>query len=110
MENKLDLILQKLDVLEAGQKKLDAGLKALETGQTTLDAGLKEIYQIVRALWDRQEETDAKLDSISMDVHKLHGEVTSLKEGQDRQDKILQSLAMRSLEQETELRELKRVK
>ncbi|WP_260842602.1 hypothetical protein [Siminovitchia fortis] len=44
-----------------------------------------------------------------MDVHKVHGEIASLKHGQERQDKILESLAMRSLEQETELRDLKRI-
>ncbi len=37
-------------------------------------------------------------------------EMTALKQGQERHEKILESLAMRSLEQETELRELKRIK
>lgn len=96
MDQKLDLILEKLELLESGQKKLN---------------------QIVQAIRDRQENSDAKLESVSMDVHKLHGEMTNIKEtqqilihGQERQDKILESLALRSLEQETELRELKRIK
>ncbi|MGG5253695.1 hypothetical protein ACQYAD_09385 [Neobacillus sp. SM06] len=91
MEQKLDLILNKLEMLESGQKELN---------------------QIVRAIRDRQENTDAKLESLSMDVHNIRGVITSIKEtqqiliqGQERQDKILESLALRSLEQETELRE-----
>lgn len=52
-----------------------------------------------------------------MDVNKLHGVVTShtelintLVKSQERQEKILETLALRSLEQETDIRELKRIK
>lgn len=41
---------------------------------------IKELHQMTRAIHDRQEETDAKLEALTMDVHKLHGEVTSLKQ------------------------------
>lgn len=85
MEKKLNMILQKLETLD-------------------------ELKEMVLALRERGEETDAKLESLAMDVHKLHGELSSLKQGQERQDKILESLAMRSLEQETELREIRRAK
>lgn len=57
-----------------------------------------ETNQIVHAIWGRQEKTDAKLESISMD----HGEITEIKD-QERQDKILESLRR-------ELRDLKRIK
>ncbi|WP_154669893.1 hypothetical protein [Bacillus niameyensis] len=43
-------------------------------------------------------------------VDPLQSDNSDIKKGQVRQDKILASLAMRSLEQETELRELKRKK
>lgn len=122
MEEKLDLILKKLNELEEGQKQLSDGQKHLEEGQVQLNkrvgniesdmkvikSKLDENTQLIRSVRDRQEETDAKLESLSMDVYQLHGELSSLKEGQERQDKILESLALRSLEQETELRELKR--
>ncbi|WP_416876582.1 hypothetical protein, partial [Kitasatospora sp. SC0581] len=39
-----------------------------------------ELYQIVRAIRDRQEETDAKLDALSMDVHHAHGEIAGVKD------------------------------
>ena len=71
---------------------------------------MNENTQLIRTIIDRQEETDAKLEAMSMDVHKIHGELQSLKDGQERQDKILESLALRSLEQETDLRDLKRIK
>lgn len=87
MEDTLKLILEEL--------------KELRTGQ-------KELREIVDAIRHRQEETDAKLDSLSMDVHKIHGELSSIKSGQERHEKILVSLSMRSLEQETEIRDLQK--
>ncbi|WP_318614195.1 hypothetical protein [Sporosarcina sp. YIM B06819] len=66
MDKKLDLILQKLVTLESGQNNL-------KTGQ-------QELKEIVVALLDRHEETEAKLENLSMDVHKMHGDVTSIKE------------------------------
>ncbi|MNP83219.1 hypothetical protein D3C76_1821030 [compost metagenome] len=59
---------------------------------------LSETNSIVRAIRDRQEESDAKLDALSMDVHKQHGELSSLKEGQERHEKILEKLSLRSIE------------
>src|SRR5690554_2490500 len=101
--DKLDLILDKLDTLEAGQVKLEEGQEKLWAGQvkleegqeklwagqvkleegqeklwagqTSLENGLRETNQIVRAIRDRQDETDAKLDAVSMDVNKLIGKV-----------------------------------
>lgn len=85
--------------------------------QDLMQIQLQETNQIVRAIRDRQDETDAKLDALSIDVHKLYGEDIAIKEtqqkliqGQERQDKILASLALHSLEQETDIRDLKRIK
>jgi hypothetical protein len=57
--DKLDLILRKLEVLEEGQKELN---------------------QISRVIHDRQEETDAKLEAMAIDVHKLLGKVEAQNE------------------------------
>ena len=73
----------------------------------SLQSGQGELHQLVRAINDRQEETDARLESLSMDGHKVTGEVTSLRQGQERHEKALGTLALRSLEQETDIRELK---
>lgn len=85
--DKLDLILQKLEALEEGQKALQKGQQALEVRQTALEAGQKalevgqkELYQISLAMRDRQEETDAKLEALVMDVHKLYGKVEAQNE------------------------------
>lgn len=124
MSEKLDLILKELQTLnnrvtslESGQKELLSNQKTFESRQQTLESGQKEIHQIVTALRDRQDETDAKLESLTMNVHKIHGTVTGHTElinrivkTQERQEKILETLALRSIEHETELREFKRIK
>jgi chromosome segregation ATPase len=87
MDQKLELILKKLSSLESGQKELNQKFEALESGQKelnnkfeVLESGQKELGQIVRTIRDRQEETDAKIDALSMDVHHVHGEIAGVKE------------------------------
>lgn len=41
---------------------------------------LDENTKLTRAIFDRQEESDARLENLSMDFHKMHGDVTSIKE------------------------------
>jgi len=91
-------------------KSMKDEIKGMKESQYVMQTQLKETNEIVRAIKHRQEETDAKLDALSMDVHKLHGEVSSLKNGQERQERILESLSLRSIEQEADIRDLKRIK
>ncbi|HHW36071.1 MAG TPA: hypothetical protein GXX18_02015 [Bacillales bacterium] len=50
-------------------EKLMNEIKLIQTQQ-------KETNEIVQAIHDLQEETDAKLDALTIDVHKIHGIVT----------------------------------
>lgn len=102
-EQLLHQILQKLDQIETE-------VTSLKGTQELMQTQLGETNAIVRAIRDRQDETDAKLDALSMDVHKLHGELSSLKEGQERHEKILEKLSIRSLEHEADIREIKLAK
>lgn len=61
-----------------------------------------ELQQMARALRDGQEELKAQMESMSLDIHKLVGRQT-------RQENIISTLSMRSIEQESELRQLKKV-
>ncbi len=106
----VELIKSQLNELKSDQKETRQDIALLKSQ-------IKENTALIRAIRDRQEETDAKLEALTMDVHKLNGFVTEhagkldhIVKSQERQDKILESLALRSLEQESELRELKRIK
>ena len=106
---KEDVLVLKIDVqtLKGDVQVLKTGFQKLESDVQNLQAGQSELYQLTRAIYDRQEETDARLEALTMDVHKATGDITSLKQVQARQEKIMSTLALRSLEQETDLRELK---
>jgi len=76
-----------------------------------------ETKEILLAIKHVVEVMDAKITSIQhdvavlkTDVAVLKTDVASLKTGQERQDRILESLALHSLEQETIIRELQRTK
>lgn len=47
---------------------------------TIMNSTLVEHTQLIRAIIDRQEETDAKLENLTMDVHKMHGDITFIKQ------------------------------
>lgn len=96
--------------MQGTQEAMQGRMDAMQETQELMQIQLKETNQIVSAILNRQDETDAKLDSMAMDIHKLRGDVTELKEGQERQDRILELLSVRSLDQETQLSALKRVK
>ncbi|MED0680649.1 hypothetical protein [Aneurinibacillus thermoaerophilus] len=55
MSDKLDLILQKLT-------QMDSRISAIETGQ-------RELREIMHNIRDRQDETDAKLDALTSEMH-----------------------------------------
>ena len=98
-------------------------LREMKVEQQQIKSQLNENTLLVRIIHDRQEETDAKLESLAMDVHKLHGDVTSTMEEQDhykvllqqlaagkeRQERILERLSIRSIEHETDITELRRI-
>lgn len=116
-EQLLHQILQKLDHIEAEQSSMKSDMNSMKSDilglketQELMQLQLGETNAIVRAIRDRQDETDAKLDALGMDVHKLHGELTSVKATQDRHEKILDKLATRSIEQEADIHQLKLAK
>ncbi|MFZ3590945.1 hypothetical protein ACOI1C_17230, partial [Bacillus sp. DJP31] len=89
-----------------------------------LDTRQFELNQMVSSIRDNQLAQREGHDSLVHDVAEMKGEIKSidkklenvsstldqLVESQERKDKILESLSLRSLEQETDIRELKRIK
>ncbi|USB32863.1 hypothetical protein [Paenibacillus sp. YPG26] len=116
-EQLLRQILDKLGRIESEQQFMKTEIQdvkaeviAIKDTQELFRTQLSETNEIVKAIRDRQEETDAKLDALSMDVNKLHGQFTRLKEGQERHDKLLEKLSVRSIEHEADISELRRIK
>ncbi|AST05664.1 hypothetical protein AF2641_01370 [Anoxybacillus flavithermus] len=53
---------------------------AIREEQQALKNGQKELYDLMNALLHRQDETDAKLEALTMDVHHMRGEMTAMKQ------------------------------
>jgi len=107
-EEKQNRFEEKQIKFEERQTRFEERQTKFEERLDSLDAGQKELFQMTKAIIHRQELTDARLEALTLDVHKIHGLMVSFQASQDRQDKILEILSMRSLEQESDIRELKR--
>ncbi|RKD24645.1 hypothetical protein BEP19_09735 [Ammoniphilus oxalaticus] len=101
--NEAKLIELMRTVMKEELKPIEKRLGAIELRQD----GMREEQS---ALIQNQASSNAMLKALVDDVNYIKGDVTALKEGQDRQNKVLESLALRSLEQETDIRDLKRIK
>jgi chromosome segregation ATPase len=109
---KTDIQEVKTDIgyLKADMQEVKTDIGNLKSDMQIVKLRQDESFQFIHAIRHNQELTNAKIEGLAMDVHSIHGVLTALKDGQERQDRILESLAMRSLEQETDIRELKRIK
>lgn len=72
---KSDIKLLRHDV---DQLKIDT--KRLRQDVDIMKPQLQENTEITKAIHHRQEETDARLESLSMDVAKAYGEISAVKE------------------------------
>ncbi|MED0758304.1 hypothetical protein P4S93_14505 [Aneurinibacillus thermoaerophilus] len=81
--------------------------KLAELIRSIIKEEMQEIKQVVYALRDGQEELKAQMESLSLDVHKLHGEVTAIKEDAERIHKRLDYQILRIARTEEELHLLK---
>jgi chromosome segregation ATPase len=115
--DKLDIILEKLASMDQGITEMKQDIGGLKQDIKNVDNRQSELYEIVTAIRHNQESQRAEHDAMVLTISGMQGDITSinqkidhLAESQDRQDKILESLSLRSLEQETDIRELKRIK
>lgn len=79
MEGELQKLNQRMDNTEGELQKLNQRMNQMEDELQLIKEQIKETTDITRVIRDRQEETDAKLDALSMDVNKLHGEIADVK-------------------------------
>ncbi|RRJ67399.1 hypothetical protein EHV15_04635 [Paenibacillus oralis] len=101
MDNRLDAIDKRFDAID---NRLDSMDKRLDQQEGLLT----QLIGVVKS-------TNEKVTVLQQDMEEIKGTVSGMKVAIDeqrtvnhRQDRIMESLAMRSLEQETRLRELQR--
>lgn len=80
MENEIQDLNQRVGGMENEIQGLNQHVGSIENEMKNMNAQLDENTQITKAIYHRQEETDARLESLSLDVHTMHGEVILTKE------------------------------
>ncbi len=79
---KSDITSMKADI--TGMKSEITGIKSditsMKADITSMKAQLDENTQIIKVIRDRQEETDAKLENLTMAVHHMRGDLTAVTE------------------------------
>jgi predicted nucleic acid-binding Zn-ribbon protein len=58
--------------------------KLLELMRSVVKEEMQEVKQVVYALRDGQEELKAQMEGLALDVHKLFGEVTAIRQERKR--------------------------
>lgn len=110
MKSEMQTVKSDMQTIKSEMQTMKADIQSVKGTQELMQTQLDETNAIVRAIRDRQDETDAKLDALSMDVHKLRGDFVQLQESQERHEKVLEKLSLRSIEQETDISALRRAK
>ena len=110
METLLQRHDQRLDSIEALLQRHDQRLDSIETRLQRHDKRFDSVEALLRSHGDLLTQLIAIVGVANEKVSEVQADLALIKEGQARQDRILESLAIRSLEQETELREIKRVR
>lgn len=100
-DEKFGLILDEL-------RKIHNGIDRHEQMITQLIGIVKSTNEKVAVLEVKMTSVEQKLTNVEHRLSNVEHNVLEVRKGQERQDRILEALAMRSLEQETDIREMKR--
>ena len=73
-------IKSEINGLKADITGIKSEITDMKADITSMKAQLDENTQIIKVIRDRQEETDAKLENLTMDVHHMRGDLTALTE------------------------------
>ncbi|MBP3041080.1 hypothetical protein J9303_16565 [Bacillaceae bacterium Marseille-Q3522] len=121
MSGNIDLILNELKSIKNDQKQqseLFSQLISIVKATNEKVASTKEEVNIlsnefkseIRFVHKKLDEITNQVVSNSEQLYELFNTQKLILESHQRQDKILETLAVRSLEQETDIRDLKRIK
>jgi chromosome segregation ATPase len=103
-------IIERLDVQNAHMEQMKMDIAHLQGDVKQLKEDVAMLKEDVAVLKEDVAVLKEDVAMLKEDVAVLKRDVSSLKEGQARQDKILERLSVRSIEQEAEIVELRRMR
>ncbi|KAF0994207.1 hypothetical protein [Geobacillus sp. TFV-3] len=111
----LNAVLERLDVQGAYIEqmrmdivKLQGSVKQLEDKVDRIQNDVDTMKRDMDAMKKDMDAMKKDMDSMKKDMFGVKKDVAALKEGQVRQEKIMERLAIRSIEQEAEIDELRK--
>jgi predicted nucleic acid-binding Zn-ribbon protein len=119
MEGLLQQILNELKSLNGRVSNIEAEVTSIKSDVSNLKSDVSNLKSQVTNIETRVTNIEtnmatkddvADIPAIKQAVLEASEKINEVVNGQERQDKILESLSLRSLEQESELRALKRIK
>jgi uncharacterized protein (DUF3084 family) len=108
LNNRVGNIETELTGIKSELVPVKSELTGVKTELANVKTQLDENTQMTRAIYDRQEETDARLENMSMDFNKMHGDVTAIKEQLTDVQSEVEFTYQKSSKNEMELFKLKR--
>lgn len=119
IESEITTIKSDVATLKSQMANLEAQVTSLQTQVTNLNDRVTNLETQVHKLDDRVANIEANMatkadvadiPAIKLAVLEVSERLNEMISSQERQDRILESLSIRSIEQESELRALKRIK
>jgi chromosome segregation ATPase len=107
--------------LRAGQEQLESDVRELHLGQQQLKSDVRTLQKAVAELQEGQARVEQTIDKLSQNIidnlapyfdtitHHIDERYEEINEKLQRHDRMIETLSYRSLAQETELKDLKRM-
>ncbi|GAY78855.1 hypothetical protein [Sporolactobacillus inulinus] len=92
MEMRMDNMEMRMGNMEMRMGNMEMRMDHMEEKQDLMQTQLDETSRILKAVYDRQEVSDAKLTALSSDVDKLHGYVKKIDKKVDRNQQSLDKM------------------
>ncbi|KDE47194.1 MULTISPECIES: hypothetical protein [Geobacillus] len=104
----LNAVLERLDVQGAYIEQMRMDIVKLQGSVKQLEDKVDRLQSDVDAMKKDMDAMKKDMDAMKKDMLGVKKDVAALKEGQVRQEKIMERLAIRSIEQEAEIDELRK--
>lgn len=105
---KVGYLDKRLGSVEVKVDSLDKRVSTLESDMAIVKSQLHENTEMLKAIHHRQEKSDAKIESLTLDMAKLHGEWTKTNEKVAQHSEEQKSIKEVLGEHEIAIRSLKR--
>ncbi|KAB2952925.1 hypothetical protein F9B85_06545 [Heliorestis acidaminivorans] len=100
MEKRMDSMEKRMDSMEKRMDSMEKRMDSMEKRMDSIEKRQEEMYQVLRAVEDNGKVNGAEIKKISERLDRIEGKVS-------KQDRMITTLGIRSIEHESEIFELR---